>query len=459
MLNSIFRNHIFDRKQKGLGVDKTRRTLIHALGSSTLLMPCSYLLAEENENVGSSNPDSKSGLGKKSAFLVRDFNNTYLELVRLLKEVTEIEHALMVQYLYAAFSVKPKYSKIVGNGAPVATDLLGIAVQEMQHLGAVNRLLVELGGSPNMDIQDFPYEPDIYPTPMHLESLSRKSLARYVYAEAPASAMRVDSSKSPADIRFIKMVNKDLGTRPSFNHVASVYELVISLFKQANEQNPNIIADSDKWLERLKHIMLEGEELHFTFFKQLYLAEHPVFAGNRSVWSLPVKHSDYPAHELKSNPSAYRGHAGEIENEYAQALAWLGNLHYWTMLILLDFHYRHDDKEVKALAQTVMMTLFQGVAMELPKYGYGMPFDRLSLGYSPFPQAYDNLLLAVRFQEEAQQLTQKLGSDLPANYPKAMSSQVIGNVTRVAQRWRKKEYAAKIGNKVTMMNMGLFKTD
>jgi hypothetical protein len=40
----------------------------------------------------------------------RDFSNPYLELIRLLKEAAEIEHDLMVQYLYCAFSLKPAYT-------------------------------------------------------------------------------------------------------------------------------------------------------------------------------------------------------------------------------------------------------------------------------------------------------------------------------------------------------------
>ena len=41
--------------------------------------------------------------------VLRDFNDPYLELLRLLTVAAEIEHGLMVQYLYAGFSVKPVY--------------------------------------------------------------------------------------------------------------------------------------------------------------------------------------------------------------------------------------------------------------------------------------------------------------------------------------------------------------
>ena len=94
----------------------------------------------------------------------------------------------MLQYLSAAFSLKPDYQDIAGHGDPNAHDLIGVAIQEMQHLSAVSRLLVELGSAPHMGRQDFPYEPDIYPFEFNLEPLTRRSVAKYTYTEAPLGA-------------------------------------------------------------------------------------------------------------------------------------------------------------------------------------------------------------------------------------------------------------------------------
>jgi hypothetical protein len=46
--------------------------------------------------------------------IVRDFAHPLLELIRLLREASEIEHALMVQYLYSMFSVSTAYPKLRG---------------------------------------------------------------------------------------------------------------------------------------------------------------------------------------------------------------------------------------------------------------------------------------------------------------------------------------------------------
>jgi len=37
-------------------------------------------------------------------------DDPYLELIRLLKEGSEIEQDLMVQYLYSAYALKPEYA-------------------------------------------------------------------------------------------------------------------------------------------------------------------------------------------------------------------------------------------------------------------------------------------------------------------------------------------------------------
>jgi Ferritin-like len=54
--------------------------------------------------------------GATPPHIVRDFQDPYLELVRLVREASEIEHALLVQYLYASFSVKPRYQAVIGTG-------------------------------------------------------------------------------------------------------------------------------------------------------------------------------------------------------------------------------------------------------------------------------------------------------------------------------------------------------
>ena len=96
--------------------------------------------------------------------------------MRLLQEAAGLEHLLMVQYLYAAFSIKEEYVGVRGSmGAQyyvdnVHTDLFGVAIEEMQHLDMVNTFLVNLGAAPNLIAQEFPFVCDIYPFALELKT-------------------------------------------------------------------------------------------------------------------------------------------------------------------------------------------------------------------------------------------------------------------------------------------------
>jgi hypothetical protein len=107
--------------------------------------------------------------------------------VFLLHTGAEIEHALMVQYLYAAWSLG-------GPQVPAAdrervlgwqTVILGIAKEEMGHLITVENLLRFIGGPLNFEREDYPFRSEFYPFNFTLERLTLDSLAKYVVAESP----------------------------------------------------------------------------------------------------------------------------------------------------------------------------------------------------------------------------------------------------------------------------------
>jgi hypothetical protein len=119
----------------------------------------------------------------------------------LLESAAEIEHTLMVQYLYATYSLKSS-DEVTDVEQQAALDdaaedswpqvLLGIAREEMGHLLTVQNLLLLLGLPPNLEREDFPPRKDLYPFPLHLERLTRQSLAKYIVAEAPADATGIE---------------------------------------------------------------------------------------------------------------------------------------------------------------------------------------------------------------------------------------------------------------------------
>jgi Ferritin-like len=109
--------------------------------------------------------------------------------VMLLHVAAEIEHSLMVQYLYAAYSmggpqVPPELQEKVREWQEI---ILGIAKEEMGHLVTVQNLLTALGAPLNLDREDYPWGSDFYPFDFTLTPLTAQSLARYVCAESPES--------------------------------------------------------------------------------------------------------------------------------------------------------------------------------------------------------------------------------------------------------------------------------
>jgi hypothetical protein len=163
----------------------------------------------------------------------------------LLESAAEIEHALMVQYLYAAYSLKSKeevtdtkQKKVLNEGSAASWPniLLGIAREEMGHLLTVQNLLLALGLAPNLEREDFPPRKDLYPFALHLEPLTQQSLAKYVVAEAPVDASDIDD--------IIAVACESRGAE--INHVGVLYGLLGVVFA-TKEQVEEGAASDDSW--------------------------------------------------------------------------------------------------------------------------------------------------------------------------------------------------------------------
>jgi ferritin-like protein len=405
----------FLRTMARQGVSISALCLVHSNGSMAAVDPAA---------AATPGPAALEPGRSRDGKVVRDFASPYLELTRLLREATEVEHALMLQYLYAAFSLKPTYADIAGNGAPGSSDLIGVAVQEMQHLAAVNRLLAALGAAPNLVRQEFPYEPAIYPFEFSLEPLSRKSLAKYIYAEAPSEIFR--TAATPSDRAFATTIMKLLGPGVRVNHVGSLYDAVISRLEDVAATERGEGLDVAYWLAQLHHIKSEGEEQHFLFFRDVFEGTHPGFGKQREAWDLPSTHRAYPSLPLPVNPTAYVGHDDEIGDPTLLALSWLGDLHYWTMLFLLDLHFREPKREAFVdLARLQMLGPVLSLARHLPTLGGAMPFDVLNVGSAPGSDANHSCRFAVEMLHEAQLVATAVGDALPPDYPVELAAETL----------------------------------
>jgi hypothetical protein len=359
--------------------------------------------------------------------IFRDFSNPYLELIRLLKEAAEIEHDLMVQYLYCAFSLKPAYAEILGNPLPNSSSFMGVIVQEMQHLGAVNRLLVDLDAGPVLTRQDFPYESDIYPFPFELAPMSAVSLARFTYCEASPDALLKAGGAGDGSPRLLDQLKTTLGGNIAPNHVGHLYDAVIESLGEVKKAGAARI-DFDHWFEDLNHIKSEGEVGHFEFFKSLYNGDHPQLKNVPGVWSLPEDDARQPSYRLPSNPTAYAGHPNCIKDPDLRALAWLGNLNYWVMLSLLDAGYRRKSPLELALAQAVMMGPLWSLAKLLPARGAAIPFDPLSMGFEAGLNSTSDRRFTRLMIEEARDFARSVERLLPRDFNVKLYDQLLAAV-------------------------------
>lgn len=356
--------------------------------------------------------------------IIRDFTDPYLELIRLVREATEIEHALMVQYLYAAFSVKPQYPLVMGFEFPSASDLLGVAVQEMQHLHQVNRLLVALRSAPNLIRQDFPYEPDIYPFELNLEPLGPSSIAKYVYTEASMKALDRDDPDNAAERAFLDRLFELLGeVRP--NHLGSLYGSIIDVTREVLENPPSGVSDLSDWPTQLDLIKTEGEDDHFGFFRDIFMGTHEGFGGRPDIWSLPPSDPDYPAFPLPMNPSAFEGHPRQITDPAIRKVGGLSNLHYWIVLALLDFSYRHEAPITMGLSKKHMTGPLLSLGKHLAALGVGTPFDPLSMGYAMGIDRASTVRLISHLVREADGLAQQIRGRLPGDFPFAQTQRTL----------------------------------
>jgi hypothetical protein len=105
----------------------------------------------------------------------------------LLRVAAEVEHALMVQYLFTAYSLGgPDVPDALHDDVRAWQEtILGIAKEEMGHLVTVENLLTLLGAPLNFNRDEFPFDNGFYPFPFRLVPASPATIATYVCAESP----------------------------------------------------------------------------------------------------------------------------------------------------------------------------------------------------------------------------------------------------------------------------------
>lgn len=114
------------------------------------------------------------------------------DLVFVLSEASALEHMIMCEYLFAAFSLKRSEPEGVSESQLAKIRswdkvITTVAVQEMTHLALVNNMLVAVGAGPFFQHANFP-QPSRYFSPnirLALVPFGEQALRHFLYLERP----------------------------------------------------------------------------------------------------------------------------------------------------------------------------------------------------------------------------------------------------------------------------------
>jgi Ferritin-like len=114
------------------------------------------------------------------------------QLIFLLREAAELEHGIMCQYLFAAFSLKqsadegvtPEQLEGIGRWRRV---VLEVARQEMLHLALVENLLTSIGAAPHLGRPNLPSPARYFPPGVELAFVpfGERALRHFLFLERP----------------------------------------------------------------------------------------------------------------------------------------------------------------------------------------------------------------------------------------------------------------------------------
>jgi len=193
--------------------------------------------------------------------------DTREELTFSLHEAAELEHGLLIQYLFAALSLKKRLDEgISGEQQEIIRrweeQTLTVAREEMVHLGLVCNMLSAIGAAPHFSRPNFPQEATkYYPFSFTLNRFSDESLYRFIRFELPKG----EKPPTPPQMRDLmlkgidnKMLTVLFNVSPDpleYEYVGELYRKVREGFDVIPEERlfigPKAGQEEEKWSERI----------------------------------------------------------------------------------------------------------------------------------------------------------------------------------------------------------------
>jgi CDGSH-type Zn-finger protein/truncated hemoglobin YjbI len=136
-------------------------------------------------------------------------------LIYMLCEAAELEHAIMCQYLFAAFSLKQTAVEGLTEAELAAVtrwrkQVSHVATQEMLHLALVHNLLSAIGAAPHLARPNLPAPASHYPAGVQLALLpfGEQALQHFMFLERPEGMALDDADGLAAVGRATPVVNE-----------------------------------------------------------------------------------------------------------------------------------------------------------------------------------------------------------------------------------------------------------
>lgn len=175
------------------------------------------------------------------------------EILRRLRYLATVEHGLMVEYLYAYYSINAGRLPPQGEGEAslryeIARSVLSVAIDEMRHFRWVNELLRELNEAPELgrvdEFQDLDQDARFVEHKFQLSPLTPAQLDWFIEVEKPSAEVDPDRSEDTID---------------------GLYTRILLSIRQSDEFSDN---ERAKLVHLIKLIVDEGFD-HYTRFQNV----------------------------------------------------------------------------------------------------------------------------------------------------------------------------------------------
>jgi hypothetical protein len=360
-------------------------------------------------------------------------------LIAALQDAAELEHGLMLQYLFAALSMKRRTDEGVSEAQLSMLrrwerSILEVARQEMAHLGTVCNLLSSIGAAPHFGRPNFPAPSQYYPmggeagTPdeflmFALEPFGMSAINRFVRFEQPDEPMVTFAAVAEPDIRYTS--------------VGDLYRQIEAAFEALQGESlfigPETDQETDGWTARLAllgvkdfasakkaidFIVIEGEggpdggeTSHWARFKAIrkqlgeVLTADPGFKPARPVLANP---------QTRAHPEAPGG--STIDDPVSGALCELLNGVYETMILMLMqyFSWAGEPDPMRAELRATIRRLMSGFVRPLgelltempagpsaPGHTAGPSFEMYTVLHTPTHAKQSWIIISERLHEQA----------------------------------------------------------